>query len=309
MGVAIHKSNWTRWGAALLLAGSCALVSAPNAAPNATPRALKDIPQAGSSCRRADIEALDTTKRGIARKELSPDLSCAISAAELSPAASRPDTVFVDTRPLSEYNQFRIDGALHLSVSELGSKSYLRGKKIVLVGDGRAERELYVACAELKQRGFKQVRMLRGGMTSWLVHQQPVVGRAPAPARMIRLSAAELWMESQFDRNVVLLADNQFAMLPDLPYSAALGHPSLETIQAALKQRREQLTNAAFASVVLVADGELSAEQTARLQQGLKPVPLLVYTDTRQALNRYVATQKAVWAAQARGPKQPNCGT
>src|SRR5258706_3147384 len=69
------------------------------------------------------------------------------------------------------------------------------------------------------------------------------------------------------------------------------------------------MKNAQLASVVLVADAELSAERMERLQQGLKPVPLLVYVETRQALNRYVATQKAVWAAQARGPKQPNCGS
>jgi len=196
-----------------------------------------------------------------------------------------------------------------MGVAELRGKSYLRGRKIVLVGDGRAERELYVACAELKQQGFKQVRLLRGGMASWLVHEQPVVGRAPAPEALIRLSAAQLWLESQFDRNAVLLADNQFTMLPDLPYSSALGYPSLETIQAALQDRRKQTKNAPLASVVLVADASLSPERMGRLQQELKPVPLLVYVDTRQALNKYVATQKAVWAAQARGPRQPNCGS
>jgi len=294
---------------AALLAACSGLASAQNASPGELPKALKDIPPAAAMCRPDKVEPLDSILRGIARKELPPDLACAISAAELSPAAKRSDTVFVDTRPLSEYNQFRIDGALRMGGSELRSKSYLRGRKIVLVGDGKAERELYIACAELKRQGFKQVRLLRGGMASWLVHEQPVVGRAPAPETLIRLSAAQLWLESQFDRNAVLLADNQFTMLPDLPFSAALGHPSLETIQAALQERRELMKNAPLASVVLVADAALSGEQMGRLQQELKPVPLLVYVDTRQALNKYVATQKAVWAAQARGPKQPNCGS
>ena len=303
MGIAI--SGWMRFCCVLLLAEASGLAFAQNAAPNALPRALKDVQPAGS-CRPDKIEPMEKI---FARKELAPDLSCALSAAELSPGRKPPNTVFIDTRSMSEYDQFRIDGALRMSVSELRSKSYLRGKRIVLIGDGKAERELYVACAELKHRGFKQVRMLRGGMASWLVEQQPVVGRAPAPDRIVRLNAAELWMESRFDRNVVLLADNQFTMLPDLPFSAALGHPSLEIIQAAIQQRRAQLKNAPFASVVLVAERELSAEQLERLQQGLKPVPLLVYADTRQALNRYVATQKAMWAAQARGPKQPNCGS
>jgi rhodanese-related sulfurtransferase len=309
MGTALDTSFHSRGCCALLLAMCCGLALAQNAPTSELPKALKNIPPAAAMCRPDKVEPLDSILRGIGRKELPPDLACAISAAELSPAAKRSDTVFVDTRPLSEYNEFRIDGALRMGVSELRGKSYLRGRKIVLVGDGKAERELYVACADLKRQGFKQVRILRGGMASWLVHEQPVVGRAPAPDGLIRLSAAQLWLESQFDRNAVLLADNQFTMLPDLPYSAALGYPSLETIQAALQERRKQMKNAPLASVVLVADAALSREEMLRLQQGLKPVPLLVYVETRQALNRYVATQKAVWAAQARGPKQPNCGT
>src|SRR4051812_16914842 len=155
MGTALHTSFPARGGCALLLAMGSALALAQNAPTSELPKALKNIPPAAAMCRPDKVEPLDSILRGIGRKELPPDLACAISAAELSPVAKRSDTVFVDTRPLSEYNEFRIDGALRMGVSELRGKSYLRGRKIVLVGDGKAERELYVACAELKRQGFK----------------------------------------------------------------------------------------------------------------------------------------------------------
>src|SRR5258706_11721829 len=268
---------------AALLAGACGRASAQNAPTSELPKALKDIPPAAAMCRPDKVEPLDSILRGIARKGIAPDPSCAVAAAELSPAARRADALFVDTRPASEHDQFRIDGALRLRAAELRAKAYLRGRKLVLVGDGKAERELYVACAELKQQGFKQVRVLRGGMPGWLAHGQPVLGRAPAPDRMIRLSAAQLWLESQFDRHPGRLPDNQFTMLPHLPYSAPPGHPSPETIPAPLEERRNPRKNAPPPPVALGADAELSAERMERLQQGLKPVPLLVYVETRQA--------------------------
>ena len=292
----------------VLLAGSFGQALAQNSPVDELPRALRDVKPAIGSCRPDDAQAKDPASRGAVRKELPPDLACAVSAAELS-ALKRADTVFIDTRPASEYAQFRIDGALNISVAEARSKAYLRSKPLVLVGDGKGERELYAACAELKRQGFKQVRILRGGMASWLAHDQAVIGRAPAPDRLIRLSAAELWRESQFDGNVVLVGDNREPMLADLPFSVALGQQSAETIRAALEQRNKRRKNAPFASVVLVAGADLSPEQMERLQRDLKPVPLLVYAETREALNRYVGTQKAIWAAQARGPKQPNCGS
>jgi rhodanese-related sulfurtransferase len=299
-----------RFRSLLILLAGCVLgpALAQTAPVNRLPDALKDIKPALGSCRPDDAPGKGSVSRTLTRKETAPDLACAVSAAELS-SLKLPDTVMIDTRPASDYAQFRIDGALNLGAAELRSKTYLRKRPLVLIGDGKGERELYVACAELKRQGFKQVRVLRGGMASWLAHDQAVVGRAPSPERLIRLSAAELWRESQFEANVVLVADNRESMLADLPFSAALGQQNAETIRTALEQQRKGRGDAHFASVVLVLDAELSAEQAARLQHALRPAPVLAYAETREALNRYVATQKAIWAAQARGPKQPNCGS
>jgi rhodanese-related sulfurtransferase len=299
--------GWTGWRLALVLAAFCGPACAQMASPGEVPRALKDIKPAPAACRPDKVEPIHAPSG--ARSDIAPDLACAISAAELYSALGRPDTVLIDVRPASEYGSFRIGGALNMGVAETRSKAYLRSKRLVLVGDGKGERELYAACAALKRDGFKQVRTLRGGIASWVADERPVIGRAPSPDRLIRLSAAELWRESQFDGNVVLVAENREPMLADLPFAAALGLPSVETVRAALEERRKRLKNAPLASVVLIADAGLAPEQLATLQQALRPVPLLMYAETRDALNRYVTLQKAIWAAQARGPKQPGCGS
>lgn len=292
----------------VLLAAFCGLAPAQNAARNdALPPALQGIQPALGMCRGDEDAPKNTSARGPVRAEVAPDLACALPVAELPGALKRPDTLLVDMRPASEHSEFRIDGALNLSAPELRNKPYLRDRNIVLIGSGKGEREIYAACAELKQSGFRHVRTLRGGMTAWLAHGQPVVGRPPEAHQAMRLSAPELWREAQFDGNVVLLADKQEAMLPDLPFSAALGYGSPEIIRTALEQRRRNLKDAPFASVVLVVDASASPEELRRLQRSLMPAPLLVYTGSREALTRHIAVQKAMWAAQARGPKQPGC--
>ena len=85
--------------------------------------------------------------------------------------------------------------------------------------DTKAERVLYEACAELKKIGFRQVRVLRGGLMAWLTYAQPIIGRPPGEDTLAQLSPAELWAESQFGANqfnhqkVVLCLLNGFAGL------------------------------------------------------------------------------------------------
>jgi hypothetical protein len=63
-----------------------------------------------------------------------------------------------------------------------------------------------------------------------------------------------------------------------------------------------------LASVTLVAVPTLTDDQIRQLQQAVAPLPLLVYAGTRDTYVRAMASQKAIWRAQERGPKRPGCG-
>jgi rhodanese-related sulfurtransferase len=270
------------------------------------PDALKEIRQAAGVCRRDDV--LPVVDGALLAPELQPDLGCAISVAELQSLLRRPGAALIDLRSAGDHQVFHIEGALNLNRSDLHSKPYWRGKAVVLIADGKAERELYRECARLKQSGYKEVRVLRGGMPLWLAHSLPVTGRAPSAQQLARLSAAEFWMESQNPDNLIALGKEQNALQGDLSFSVVLPQTTGEAIKVLLERRRKELKGAPLASVVLAAAPAVTDEQIQRLQLAVMPVPLLVYAGNRDVFVRQLAVQKAIWTAQARGPKQPGCG-
>ncbi len=280
---------------------------------NKMPEALKDIKQANGVC------VLDgaAAKTAMQAQEgtSAADLTCAIAVPDALTLLGKSDTVVVDTRSTNEFASFQIEGSLNLTVSELRHKTFLRDKAIVLVGSGKAERVLYEACTDLKKNGFKQVRVLRGGLTAWLSYAQPLGGRSPSAYALGQLSPEELWAESQFDANLVLVSNTQLGIQSLLQQGILIAQDSKEEIKAMLERHQKFLKKGfknawkgnALASLVLVTTNNAS-EQIADLRQALKPIPLLIYSDTADNFNRYMARQETVWVAQAHGPKQPKCG-
>lgn len=270
--------------------------------------ALKGIRQAVGSCRR-DNEANPAAKEGpVAAPLLDADLSCAISPGDAMRWLEAANTIFVDTRPAPEHGQFGIRGAVNVRPSELKTKTYLQRKRIVLFGVGVGDQELYRACSGLKQAGFGQVHVLRGGLALWSAFRLPLIGAPPSGSLMSRLSAAQLWQESRYDDNVVVVFPSMSAGRENLPYSVLLMTPTAEGVRGVLERRRKELKGAPVASVILVAGAEMNDQQFEQLQQKLGAIPLLLYAESLGALDRQLSSQKAMWAAQSRGPKRPGCG-
>ena len=135
-----------------------------------------------------------------------------------------------------------------------------------------------------------------------------LLGQPPDVENFARLAASELWTESQFDANLVLVTRNQEEMQRHLPYAMLIRDESEAAVMAMLERRRKALKNAPLAAVVLVTAPGTSVDTLKRLRQAIQPIPLLVYTDTLQAYTQQVAQQKAIWVAQMRGPKKVPCG-
>ncbi len=306
-GIGIGMTRSCRGALSLLIT---ALMAAPAAIAQLSsgdqlPDALKQVKPTSGVCRANDDLTAPLT--GIFRSEVTPDTGCAITALEARSALTR-NGLLADLRPPSEYDQFHIEGALSLSLAALSSKPYWREKDVLLIGSGKNEREVYRSCARLKQAGYKNVRVLRGGMPEWLASGLEIVGKAPTAQQLSRLSAVEFWLESQNPENLVVLAKEQSALQGELAFSIKLNERSADAIKAVLERRRRELKNAPLSGVVLAAAPSISDDEVQRLQVALRPVPLLLYTGTHEEVVRYVTTQKAIWVAQARGPKQLACG-
>jgi len=272
------------------------------------PDALKGINPANGSCRREDSAAGAPAAVVAAPVQPEPDLSCAIAASDALFWLDAPDALFVDTRLPAEHAQFGIRGSVNLAALDLRTKPYLKSKRIVLFGNGKGEQENYRACAQLKRDGFAQVRVLRGGIAMWHLAQLPLVGRSVPNGGLVGLDTAEFWQEAKFDDNVVLVSPARREVQSNLSFSVLLAQPSAEAIKSVLERRRKELKGTPMAAVVLVAGNEVSEVQLAQIQQSLKPIPVLLYADTHEALTRHLARQQVVWSAYARGPKKPACG-
>ncbi|WP_309268356.1 rhodanese-like domain-containing protein [Azonexus sp.] len=269
--------------------------------------AFKDVKRAGSICPREDGTA-PNAGMPILGAGATPDLGCALSPSEAAALQGGSDTVLIDTRPAREFALFHIDNSLNLTTSELLVKSFLQNKSLILAGSGKGERELYAACGELKRAGFKRVKVLRGGLSAWLAHQQPVIGRMEAVETMVRLTPAQLWAETRFDANLVLLAPGMATLQKELPKAVLLREDSLDALKVIVEKRYRDTKRKPLTSVVLVADSAMQDQSIGPLIQALKPVPILVYADSAEALRQFVASQETAWRAQAHGPKQPKCG-
>ena len=271
---------------------------------NTLPESLKAIRQATGVCHKDDLPP------GLAPliQEVRPDMSCALAGAALAGLQRSSETVLLDLRLDSDFAAFHIPGALNPTLSDLHSKPYWRNKTTVLAGNGKAERELYSECARLKQLGYKDVKVLRGGLPSWLASGPPVSGRAPSPVKAATLSAQQFWLESQNPDNLVVLDEDQAALQNDVPFSMVMPVLTAKAMGAMVEKARAAFKHAPLAAVVVVTGAPLPDQQAAALQHALLPVPMLFYAEGRAVFRRQVAVQKAVWQAQAHGPKLPSCG-
>ena len=281
---------------------TCQLVLAQSQ--STLPDALKGIKQADGQCKN---DSANLGAYAADSKLLTADLSCAVTMASIKQSLKDSSVIVVDTRLSDSYAQFHVPNSLQLSARDLRFKSTLRGQSLILIGDGKNEREIYSACAQLKAAGFQSVKVLSGGMTSYVASGLTVLGKPPALVELARIDAAQLWAEGQYADNLVLASGNAAKLGDNLPYMVNLPNLNANTLMEIVQRRRKEIKSP-LASVVLVLQAGITEQVYRELLNAVAPSPLLIYSDTLEAIDRFVVSQKAVWAAQARGPKQPRCG-
>jgi rhodanese-related sulfurtransferase len=263
---------------------------------------LRNIPAAGGSCRKEDYAANSTA---VVSRKRSADPSCAITLAHLSSSLGKPETVLVDIRQKMAFDKNHIDGAINLGTSEVRTKHYLLNKFVVLVGDGKTDQDLYELCSELKGAGFKQTRVLRGGMLAWVLENKPVTGAVPSLLDFAGLNPSELFQRSKSKDDLVIGLSGGRKLADVVPMERNLSSDSVAALKGILQKRKK--TNK-FHNVILVADERFDKDQLLELAKATKPQPLLIYADSEAAYRQFLRLQNAMWTKQAKGPTQPRCG-
>ncbi|RLB02321.1 MAG: hypothetical protein DRG59_12885 [Deltaproteobacteria bacterium] len=79
-----------------------------------------------------------------------------------------PDFLFVDIRNKDNFRKIHIKNSLNIDPHFLTSKTFLKGKKIVLVYGGINRAKALELARNAESKGFKSVSVLDGGITAWV---------------------------------------------------------------------------------------------------------------------------------------------
>jgi len=94
---------------------------------------------------------------------------CSISIQDLTQIRGLEDTALVDVRNASDYQIYQVPGSINIKLHELKAKTFLKNKRLVLVGYGYDSEKLLEACKALKSFGFQSVRVLDNGIAGWAI--------------------------------------------------------------------------------------------------------------------------------------------
>lgn len=264
------------------------------------PEALQGINPVSSVCLRSDVAAAPAHPGGTASLSR-VEASCAATPAQVAALRADASTVLVDVRAKPGGLPEGVT-TLPMPLSAVRTKLFLREKTVVLIGDGKMERELYEACSTLRGQGFVRVRVLHGGVPNW-----PEVHGGGVPPGL-ELTPVELWAESQFDANLVLFSGRQAELRAQMPSGVDLPALTPEAVKAAIKRWRQDHKAPFLSSLVLVLGTGADPADVQRMRAAVQPVPVLVYSGSEATYLQQLSQQKTLWAAQARGPRKPACG-
>jgi hypothetical protein len=82
--------------------------------------------------------------------------------------------------------------SLNIPVGALTHVEFLKPTAILLLGDGKSDHELGTVCEPLRAAGFKDVRVLRGGLRALHLAGYPMVGSPRAVDALYTLTSKEL---------------------------------------------------------------------------------------------------------------------
>jgi rhodanese-related sulfurtransferase len=99
-----------------------------------------------------------------------------VDPARATELINHEDAVVVDVRPMADFNQGHIIGAINIPSNGFASqlKQLERHKAKPIIVSCRSGAQSAQACAELRKAGFEKVHNLRGGILAWQSANLPV---------------------------------------------------------------------------------------------------------------------------------------
>lgn len=170
--------------------------------------------------------------------------------------------VLVDIRPESEFLDAHIPGAVQVPPFAVTSRTFLKGREIVLVDDGLCRPETEDLCRRLVQKGVASARILEGGLMRWRKELRPVEGLGRARATTVKMGSLNQILSSE-DWQVVYVGTNISAATVFLPGSLVV--PLNAKKSSGTTEGQELSDLQADISVLLVGDADLPESALGQL--------------------------------------------
>lgn len=124
-----------------------------------------------------------------------PTMSCAITDEEFALWKSDNSTAIIDSRQKKNFDLVHIPGSLNAPLFSIKTKTHLKNRKLLLLGESYEIAALENICLELKRTGFEHVRFLRGGIRSWLLSGSTLAGNSNLVTAAPKIPAYALMQE------------------------------------------------------------------------------------------------------------------
>lgn len=283
------------------------LADAQALSPSELPKVLKELPRAGSMCRRDAPEAAALLASGEEASEA--DLGCVRSPADVQAEWHPSTSVLFDLRSRAKYEQFHVEGAISSNEAELLAKPYWRDKNVVLMGGGTEDLQLAMVCGRLKRKGYRHVVVMQGGALGLVRDGASLRGVADRLSDLVRLTAPEAWYLGRQPQVLVLAGADRSEFLKGMRHARPLPAVHEQDLKKALSAyvSADKKTPRTPMAVVLLTSKELGDEALLKLQKTVSPTPLLIYPGSYADYTREIAKQNAVWKSHERGPKKTAC--
>lgn len=117
-------------------------------------------------------------------------------------------SVIVDIRNPSEYKQARIPGSVNLPYSSILSVRALKSRNVVIVNNGFEKTKPAQLCAFAKAEDFPGIRVLLGGLSSWVSTGRPLTGTLGSRTDIYNIEP-DLFFQESFLQKVSIIAPKQ----------------------------------------------------------------------------------------------------
>ncbi len=203
----------------------------------------------------------------------------------------------IDLRPAGEARREPVPGAVRLAPHALAQRGSWRDDRLLLLGSGYDYRTLDALCEDLREAGFRRVRVLAGGAPAWRAAR----GLAADGVRRIRPSA--LLAEAGYRYWRLLDLDAEAALLAGGRDPARLARARASLARKAARLTGEGAPGAEVERLVLVVTGDGGGYAAlAPLVEQAVAAPVVYLEGGRRAYRALVRNQLAIW--QRRPGKQ-----